>query len=88
MKKNDLIDYWLESSNKDYKTMKNLYRSKDYHWSLFMGHLVLEKLFKAHFIKLIDINPPKTHDLLRLVEKSNLNVNEKQKENSGYYYNL
>jgi hypothetical protein len=28
-----IVEYWIDSSNKDFKTMVNLYNSKDYHWS-------------------------------------------------------
>lgn len=33
-----VVLYWVKSSDNDFKTMKNLFKSKDYHWSLFMGH--------------------------------------------------
>lgn len=42
-----IISFWIKSSDNDFKTMKNLHKSKDYHWSLFIGHLVIEKLLKA-----------------------------------------
>ena len=42
-----LIKYWIDSSDKDYKTMIDLYDTKNYNWSLFMGHLVIEKILKA-----------------------------------------
>lgn len=29
----------------DYNTMLNLFKSKDYHWNLFVGHLVIEELY-------------------------------------------
>ncbi|MBI2252373.1 MAG: HEPN domain-containing protein [Armatimonadetes bacterium] len=60
--------------------MLNLYKNKDYHWALFLGHLVLEKLLKAYYVKTIDINPPFLHDLLRLAEKVNLILSEEQKD--------
>lgn len=47
MKKEELISYWIESSESDFSAMQNLFRSKDYAWSLFLGHLVIEKLIKA-----------------------------------------
>ncbi len=31
--------------------MLNLFDTKDYHWSLFMGHLVIEKLLKGKIVK-------------------------------------
>lgn len=47
MEKDELIKYWIKTSEKDYSTMMHLYQSEDYHWSLFMGHLVIEKPLKA-----------------------------------------
>ena len=77
---NDYYLYWLESSDQDYKTMLNLYESKDYNWSLFVGHLVIEKLLKALFFK-SNIQPiPKSHDLLRLADILKIDMNEIQKE--------
>ncbi|KJS82381.1 MAG: DNA-binding protein [Peptococcaceae bacterium BICA1-8] len=80
MEKNDLIDFWVETAENDYCTMQNLYTSKDYHWSLFMGHLVIEKLLKALYIKNIDNNVPRIHDLLRLAEKAGIETTEEQKD--------
>jgi hypothetical protein len=41
MDKNKHIEFWKETSDKDYITMLNLYDTKDYHWALFIGHLVI-----------------------------------------------
>ena len=46
-----IIYYWIESSENDFKTMNDLYQTKNNSWALFMGHLVIEKLLKALFIK-------------------------------------
>jgi len=80
MDKYDLIKYWTDTSNQDYITMINLYESKDFHWSLFIGHLVIEKLLKALYVKKIDINAPKIHDLLRLAEKANIQLTYEQQD--------
>lgn len=80
MTKDEIISYWVTSAEHDYHTMINLYNSKDYHWSLFMGHLVLEKLLKAIYVERVDINVPRVHDLLRISEKAALILDEKQKD--------
>ncbi len=80
MYKETLINYWVETANRDYNTMLNLFKSKDYHWSLFMGHLVIEKLLKAIYVKNVDNNPPRIHDLLRLSEKAQIYTTEVQKD--------
>ena len=51
MEKEELILYWTESSEQDFRAMKHLFEKGDYHWSLFIGHLVLEKLIKAYYVK-------------------------------------
>ena len=80
MDKESLIKYWLESSDRDYRTMQHLFEKKDYCWSLFIGHLIIEKLLKAYYVKHIDNQPPFIHNLLRLAEKSLLELNENQKD--------
>ena len=80
MDKYDLVKYWVETSEQDYNTMLHLYETKDYHWSLFMGHLVLEKLLKALYAKNIDNNIPRIHDLLRIAEKANIKTTDEQQD--------
>jgi HEPN domain-containing protein len=60
--------------------MNNLFKSKDYSWALFVGHLVVEKLLKAHYIKAIDQHHPFTHNLLNIASKANLELSDEQKE--------
>lgn len=76
-----LVEHWIESSDRDFKTMNNLFKSKDYAWSLFVGHLVIEKLLKAYFIKVNRENPPMIHDLLRIALKSKLELTFDQENN-------
>jgi HEPN domain-containing protein len=78
--RDEIIVYWVETAEQDYETMMHLYDSKDYHWSLFMGHLVLEKLLKAVYVSRKDIEVPRIHDLLRLSEKAGLDTNNEQKD--------
>ena len=56
----------MSSSKKDYNTMVHLFDSKDYHWSLFLGHIVIEKLLKACVVKNTLNHAPFTHDLSKL----------------------
>ena len=80
MTKKELIEYWVSSSDKDFKTMENLVKSTDYLWALFIGHLVVEKLLKAYYVKTVDDNPPWIHQLLKLAEKTDLSLTEEQKD--------
>ena len=73
-----VVGFWVETSDDDYKTMVNLFKTKDYHWSLFIGHLVLEKLLKACVVKRIADNAPFTHDLTKLAKITGLSFSENQ----------
>ncbi len=75
-----IVLYWMESSEQNYKTMLNLLQSKDYDWALFIGHLVIEKLLKAHFVKKKKKHPLFTHDLLRLAIKAEMAITDDQEE--------
>ncbi len=73
-----LIKYWAESSDNDYQTMMDMFKTKHYHWSLFIGHLVIEKLSKAVYIKNKKDYPPLIHDLRRILEKAGISLTEEQ----------
>ena len=75
-----LVKYWLDSSEEELKTMNNLFNSGDYNWSLFLGHLVLEKLLKALYVKKMMDTPPFTHDLLRLAQLTGIEPDEEKSE--------
>ncbi|SHD76262.1 HEPN domain-containing protein [Schnuerera ultunensis] len=45
-----------------------------------MGHLVIEKPLKAIYVKNVDNNPPRIHNLLRLAEKAQIYTTEEQKD--------
>jgi len=77
--KDKIILYWLDSSDEDFKTMNVLYDSKRYTWSLFIGHLMIEKLLKAYFVQNKEEYPPYIHNLIRLAELSELPITENQK---------
>lgn len=80
MTKEGLVSYWRESSEQDSKAMMHLFKKRDYQWSLFVGHLVLEKLFKANYVQRSSENPPFIHDLLRLAERGVMVVGEDKKK--------
>ena len=69
-----VIAYWRDSSDQDHKTMQNLLSTKDYSWALFIGHLVIEKLLKAVYVKHHQKHALFTHHLLRLATKTNLEL--------------
>lgn len=64
--KDKLINYWITSSDDDYETMSVMFKAGRYNWSLFVGHLMIEKLLKAYYVYINDKFPPLIHNLLRL----------------------
>jgi HEPN domain-containing protein len=77
MNKQQLIKYWVDISEQDYVAFENLFKSKDYSWTLFIGHLVLEKLLKALIVQNNEESTmPKSHNLLLLANKANLELDE------------
>jgi len=78
--KEKLIKYWIDSSDEDFDTMIDMFKSKRYSWSLFIGHLMIEKLLKAFYVNAKSDYPPYIHNLLRLAEKADLKLDSNQKE--------
>jgi HEPN domain-containing protein len=72
------VNHWISRSEQDFETMGHLYTSKDYHWSLFIGHLVIERLLKACVVKRTETHAPFTHDLRRLSKISEIDFNDEQ----------
>lgn len=76
MDKNEIIKYWETLAENDVAVMQHLFDSKDFNYCLYIGHLVLEKILKAHYVKAIDDVPPRTHDLVKLASKSGIELTD------------
>lgn len=74
MTNKDNIEYWINLAEKDINTADHLFESKDYHWSLYIAHISLEKMLKAFYVFKINELPPKTHDLIKLSQKAGLEL--------------
>ena len=78
----DLMEYWIKGSENDYEAMKIMFQNKKNTWTLLLGHLVIEKLLKGLYAKNNIDNPYtiKSHNLLALAEKCNLDLTDEQVE--------
>ncbi len=74
------VDYWEKSAELDLDTPKSLMKSKKFDWALFMGHLVLEKILKAIYVKKKETFPPKTHNLLLLIKEIEIQISEEDSD--------
>lgn len=66
----------------DLETAKIMLKGKRYLYVGFMCNQVIEKIFKAYYVKTKNEQPPYTHKLIRLAEESNLYkaMSEEQKD--------
>jgi len=67
------IQYWVESAENDLGSAEILFAAGKYDWSLFIGHLVLKKILMALYVQDNQNQlPPKTHNLVKLAENTNI----------------
>lgn len=66
------IGYWLDSANDDLQTAELLIRENRVLHGLFFCHLVMEKVLKAHVVKHTQNVAPRSHNLIFLSEKANI----------------
>ena len=71
------IEYWLQSSDDDWKTVLSLMKEKRHLHALFFAHLSVEKLCKAIWVHQHKENlPPRIHHLVKLILASNIILEE------------
>jgi len=71
------IKHWKKSALSDLETAEILIDKKKFLHGLFFCHLAIEKILKAHFVKIAKTIPPKTHDLIYLLKKIDISLEEK-----------
>ncbi|MCO5250282.1 MAG: HEPN domain-containing protein [Candidatus Kapabacteria bacterium] len=73
------IEYWIKASNEDYEVCLLLIESKKYLHALFLAHLSLEKLVKAHWVGYNENSvPPKIHNLVSLIKQTETELSDDQ----------
>ncbi len=74
------IQYWIDLAESDLPVTESMFNNGHYSWSLFIGHLVLEKVLKAIYVRDNKEAPPKIHDLVKLAKSTKLNLDQEQLE--------
>lgn len=64
--------YWIDVAEYDMETAKALMQSRRWLYVGFMCHQVVEKSLKAYWCATKPDDPPYTHNLLNLVQSTNL----------------
>jgi HEPN domain-containing protein len=70
------VRYWSEGAQQDLCVSEDLLGQGHCEWSLFIGHLVLEKDLKALYCLVNAQVPPKTHNLALLAGMCRLQLDE------------
>jgi HEPN domain-containing protein len=67
---------WIELAEYDLDTARHMLSAGRYLYVIFLCHLSLEKMFKAHITEATQTIPVKTHDLIYLVKKGGMKLPE------------
>jgi len=73
------IAHWREGAVEDLEAARSLMEKAHFRHALFFAHLAVEKILKAHVVRLTGEIPPKIHVLPRLAELAKLNLTDPQK---------
>jgi HEPN domain-containing protein len=72
------IRYWVEGAEEDWEVAQELINHGRVRHGLFLGHLALEKLLKAHVCRATRELAPRIHNLIRLAELTDLKLSSDQ----------
>ena len=67
---------WIALTDYDIETAQHMLETARYLYVVFLCHLALEKMLKAHVAEVTQSVPIKTHDLIYLVKTSRLELPE------------
>jgi len=68
MTNEEKMQYWINLSDYDLETAEAMMNTKRFLYVGFMCHQVIEKIFKAGYVKIKNETPPFSHDLPRLAD--------------------
>lgn len=69
-------DEWFKQADYDMDTAEFVFSGERYFYSVFMCHLSIEKALKGLYIRKFKDAPPKTHNLLYLLEFIDIDLPE------------
>lgn len=78
MNAKEAVNYWVKSSEEDFKTAESLFSTKRRVHCLFFCHLFIEKILKALIVANTKNNPPLIHNLPRLSKDSGITFSNEQ----------
>ena len=79
------IDYWRTSALEDLDVAQALVKLGRYRHGLFLAHLSLEKMLKAHVCRATGEIPPRIHRLTALTDKAGLKLTRRRSIFLGHF---
>ena len=76
----EIKGFWLKEALEALNVADHLYEKNDYSYSLFFGHLAIEKLLKGLFVLKKGEHAPYIHNLQRLAEMLDIKLTDDQTE--------
>lgn len=77
--KNKVFEFWQIEAEEALQVAKNLFEKENYSYSLFFGHLAIEKYLKAIYVAKKSEHAPYIHNLERLAAASGIDVDKDRK---------
>ncbi len=68
------VEQSLKQAQYDMETADYLFEGERYFYAVFMCHLSIEKALKGLYVKRFNKTPPKTHNLIYLIEFINIDI--------------
>ena len=68
----EIRDYWKAEADEAWQVAQHLFEKRDYSYSLFFGHLAVEKLLKAIYTVKKNGQAPRIHNLTRLADEAGI----------------
>jgi HEPN domain-containing protein len=74
------VEYWMTGSAEDLSAAEVLLDGGHLRHCLFLAHLALEKMLKAHVTRRTRDIPPRNHNLVRLAQLAGLKLDGEQEQ--------
>jgi HEPN domain-containing protein len=75
-----IIQFWLDEADEALRVADHLLEKGDYSYSLFFGHLCIEKYLKAVYVSSKQKHAPPIHNLERLAGETELEISLEKRE--------
>ncbi len=79
MNQKGIINYWVSEAEESLGVARHLFEKEDYSYSLFFGHLAIEKVIKAILAQRSKQQIPRSHNLLRLAQEADIDITDELK---------